>query len=111
MIVLTCSCELVGIFAEANGQLLDVFAWVLTWKASFDRSLEIFKPFDGCRLDGLEELKPDDWKGIVVVKLFCHLVAQINLERCQLKVLAALLFVRSYLSYLGTWPSIKAFAN
>ena len=60
-----------------------IFAWVLTWKASLDRSLEIFEPFDGCRLDGLEELKPDDWKGIVVVELFRNLVAQIDLERRQ----------------------------
>jgi hypothetical protein len=84
VIVLTSWCrELVGISAEVNGQLLEVFAWVLTWKASLDCSLEIFKPFDGCRLDGLEELKPDDWKGIAVVKFFCNFVAQINLERRQ----------------------------
>ncbi len=81
MIVLTCSCDLVGIFLEVNGQLLKVFPWVLTWKASLDCSLEIFEPFDGCRLDGLEELKPDNWKGIVVLELFRNLVAQIDLER------------------------------
>ncbi len=66
-----------------NGQLLKFFAWALTWKASLDCSLEIFKPFDGCRLDGLEELKPDNWKGIVVIELFRNLVAQIGLERRQ----------------------------
>ena len=111
VIVLTCGRELVGIFAEVNGQLLEIFAWVLTWKASLDRSLEIFEPFDGCRLDGLEELKPDDWKGIVVVELSATLLLRSIWSDANKKVLAALSFVRSYLLYLGTWPSIKAFAD
>ena len=61
------------------------------------------KPFDGCRLDGLEELTPDDWKGIVVVEFSCNLVAQIDLEQCQQEGLSRFVVCVVVLVVLGNF--------
>ena len=76
MIVLSGGRQFESILAELSRQLFQVFPGVLAWKSLLDRSLEIFESFDGRRLNGLQELKPDDRKWVGIIEFLGDLAAQ-----------------------------------
>ncbi len=71
MIVLSCRRELTRILSIVGRKSLKVFASVLGRMMSFDGGLAVLEAFNRSRLDGLDELEPDDMERVVV---FCFLL-------------------------------------
>ncbi len=67
VVILASRCQFICILAKMNGQLLKVFSRVLTWEPCLDDGLQVFKPFNGSGLDGLEELESHHWEGVRII--------------------------------------------
>ena len=64
VIVLACRGEFQSVLSKLGSQHFEVLAGILTWEPHLDRRLEVLVPLNRCRLNRLEELKPDDWKWV-----------------------------------------------
>ena len=74
MVVLTSGDELRQVTAEVLAKLLQIFSWILGRMACFDSEFQVLESLNRGRFDQLEELHPDERKGIFIVKSFLKLI-------------------------------------